>query len=137
MITKKCWSCGYEFPLDDLKKDNRYPTGREAECKKCHNERGRIYAKNNRAKEWNRLKNWREKNKKHCYEQSLSYRQTPQGKLKRNANNKVYYAIKTGKLSKQNCEICGKTAHAHHEDYSKPLQVNWLCRTHHAERHQK
>ena len=27
------------------------------------------------------------------------------------------------------CSICGKSAtiHAHHEDYSKPLEIIWLC----------
>jgi hypothetical protein len=35
------------------------------------------------------------------------------------------------------CSICGeqKTIHAHHDDYTKPLDVIWLCRKHHQERH--
>ncbi len=50
---------------------------------------------------------------------------------------KVAYAIKTGKLKKQNCEVCGNNAESHHEDYSKPLEVRWLCHKHHMERHRK
>jgi len=32
--------------------------------------------------------------------------------------------------------ICGeKKAHGHHDDYTKPLAVKWLCRKHHEELH--
>lgn len=54
------------------------------------------------------------------------------------ARKKVHYAIKKGKLKRDICEIEGcneiKTF-AHHEDYSKPLDVNWLCRKHHRAEH--
>lgn len=36
-----------------------------------------------------------------------------------------------GKLIPKGCEICGRKAQKHHEDYSKPLEVRWLCRDHH------
>jgi hypothetical protein len=42
-------------------------------------------------------------------------------------------AIKAGKLKKQPCEKCGNTrVEGHHSDYSKPLDVQWLCRDHHS-----
>jgi len=44
----------------------------------------------------------------------------------------VYYAIKSGILTRPNiCESCGRencVIEAHHTDYSKPLEVKWLCR---------
>lgn len=54
---------------------------------------------------------------------------------KRTAHNKVAYALRVGKLVRQPCEKCGSThrVHAHHDDYSKPLEVRWLCPKHHAE----
>ncbi len=42
-------------------------------------------------------------------------------------------AIKTGVLVPQPCEICQCEDHieSHHDDYSKPLDVRWLCTKHH------
>lgn len=55
---------------------------------------------------------------------------------KRKAHITVGNAVRDGRLLRQACEICGaKQVHAHHEDYSKPLEVKWLCSTHHAEHH--
>jgi len=45
------------------------------------------------------------------------------------AHKKVYDALQSGKLVKGLCANCGSSAsvHAHHDDYSKPLEVTWLC----------
>jgi len=50
---------------------------------------------------------------------------------------KIYkYALKTGKLVREPCRVCGALeVDGHHEDYYKPLEVVWLCRTHHAQAH--
>jgi hypothetical protein len=44
-------------------------------------------------------------------------------------------AIRAGKIARQPCEECGGRAHAHHDDYDKPLVVRWLCAKHHARHH--
>jgi endogenous inhibitor of DNA gyrase (YacG/DUF329 family) len=42
------------------------------------------------------------------------------------------YAVKTGRLLRQPCEICGtEDVEAHHVDYFDPLNVRWLCFVHH------
>lgn len=45
--------------------------------------------------------------------------------------------IKSGKLIKQPCEICGtnEDIQAHHDDYDKPMDIRWLCSKHHREHH--
>jgi len=54
------------------------------------------------------------------------------------AREKVARAVKTGKIKKEPCRICGdKNTQAHHEDYEKPLEIIWLCRDHHREMHLK
>jgi hypothetical protein len=41
-------------------------------------------------------------------------------------------AEKAGRLIREPCEVCGSVdVQKHHDDYSKPLAVRWLCPTHH------
>lgn len=41
-------------------------------------------------------------------------------------------------MKKLPCVKCGNIkSQAHHEDYSKPLKVTWLCAIHHTELHRK
>ncbi len=51
------------------------------------------------------------------------------------AHAQLNYAIKSGTLKRSPCEVCGEGrkyhVHAHHDDYSKPLEVRWLCPIHH------
>jgi hypothetical protein len=44
-------------------------------------------------------------------------------------------AMQSGRLKPQPCMICGAKSEAHHPDYSRPLDVVWLCRKHHMETH--
>lgn len=47
-------------------------------------------------------------------------------------------SIKRGKITRLSCEICGDlSTHAHHEDYTKPFEIVWLCRNHHKQLHDK
>ena len=42
-------------------------------------------------------------------------------------------ALRNGKITPKPCEVCGELqTQGHHTDYSKPLDVQWLCRKHHA-----
>lgn len=86
-------------------------------------EKGKItqakYYKSDAKKESN--KRWREKNK-----------------IKIIAHRIVDKAKKQGLLFRMPCEVCGKpNAFAHHDDYSKPLDVKWFCNFHHTEHHRK
>ena len=67
---------------------------------------------------------------------------------RRRSNYKMYYkhhdrtlcrdrfkkAVKKGWIVRKPCEICGDVkSQGHHEDYSQPYEVRWLCDTHHKE----
>lgn len=44
-------------------------------------------------------------------------------------------ALSRGVIQRQPCEVCAARAEMHHDDYTKPLAVRWLCRAHHLEWH--
>lgn len=46
----------------------------------------------------------------------------------------VFVAVRNGSLKRKSCVECGKKkTEAHHRDYTKPLDVMWLCKQHHIE----
>lgn len=76
-----------------------------------------------RARYWQRSANWRAANT-----------------LKRKAHILVGNAVKGGHMKRPAaCTACGCRCvpHAHHEDYTKPLEVTWLCKPCHGKRHQE
>jgi hypothetical protein len=69
---------------------------------------------------------------------SAKYRANEDGKLKDTARSMLAYALKTGKVHRPDiCSECPNTnsIEGHHEDYSKPLEVIWLCKRCHECKH--
>lgn len=72
----------------------------------------------------------------------LPYRRKPVGRneplTKRQCNQQLIDAVANGVIRRPaRCERCGETKHVdgHHHDYSRPLYVEWLCRSCHAATH--
>ena len=75
------------------------------------------------------------KSKKSEYNRSYfkKYLKDPMNRIKRRARLAIQERVYKGKLKRSPCRICGKpNAEAHHDDYTKRLDVDWLCRKHHA-----
>ena len=125
----KCKTCFYET----VKKYRASEQGKKARRKEAINARlsGKKQERQDRYKKTEKAKLTNKK-----YEQKRY--QSPEGKARQAAKNAVKYAIKTGKLIKEPCFICGsKESVAHHSSYAKDMKlvVTWLCTTHHNEIH--
>jgi len=60
----------------------------------------------------------------------------PSVRAKQKARWIAYQDIKIGKIEKQPCIVCGDpNSQTHHDDYSKPRKVIFVCRKHHDEIH--
>lgn len=58
----------------------------------------------------------------------------------RAVRQKLQKAVRAGLITRPNaCDECGKPCkpHGHHYDYSKPLDVIWLCSEHHRMKHRR
>lgn len=70
--------------------------------------------------------------------QKKNQRQRKKFPEKVRARTAVRGALIAGRLLRSPCQRCGASkAHAHHHDYSKPLDVEWLCPSCHKTEHQK
>jgi hypothetical protein len=157
MIEKICFKCGELKPIDDFYKHPQMKDGHINKCKECTKKdvKNNILENKNyylqydriRSREEARLKNMSDNRDKKIEEDPEKYREmirksnkkyNDNNPEKRKAHLIVEHAIKKGILIKQPCEICGNLkAHAYHDDYSKPLEVRWLCIKHHREFHRK
>lgn len=117
-------------------------------CKGCH--RANVKANREANADYYREYDEARANLPHRVAARQAYADTPEGRaagnrakrsyldrnpVKRAAHIAVGNALRDGKLKRQPCEVCGAIAQAHHCDYSKPLDVRWLCTKHHAEWH--
>jgi len=109
-----CTVCDEFKPMDAFADHDGGKFAKRQQCRQCRNERMRP----------TRTK---------YFEQ---YREQSPEKVA--AHRIVAAAIASGELTVEPCEVCGATdtmIDAHHDDYSKPLEVRWLCREHHMEHH--
>lgn len=129
---KKCFKCGESKPLHDFYKHSQMADGHLNKCKDC----AKSDATNNRN---SNLERYREYDRKRGNRQPKGYQREYKNKFpnKYKAHVITGNAIRDKKLFQEPCEVCGssKNVHAHHDDYSKPLNVRWLCAAHHRQWH--
>lgn len=152
MREKECSRCGLTKALSSFYPHPRTADGRLGKCKECCKAEARAHRAANLAacQAYDRAR----ANLPHRVQARLDYQKTPRGIrrstaakvawLQRNKDRRAAHvllgsAIKSGTVSKLPCAVCGsqKRVHGHHDDYTKPLDVRWLCPKHHAEHHRK
>lgn len=109
----------------------------DSKCKKCRKSLVMEYRRKNleKIRDYDRKRGKLEHRKKLCVENTKKRRKDQDGYL--HAHNAVAKALVKGILIRSPCAMCGSgdLVHAHHDDYSKPLDVIWLCVIHHKSRH--
>lgn len=148
-ILKKCTECSktYESSREFFYSDRNAKSGLRGECKSCFikksveykkTENGRAskrreYAKNKDAYS-ERNKAWVDANRTLINDKHREFRENNKKII--HARDSIPYALKSGKLIRQPCFVCGcEKVDAHHADYDRPLDVTWLCRRHHRQLH--
>lgn len=142
-MEKSCYKCGKVQPLADFYARNR-------ECKTCTKlDTKERYAKLKTDPIWvvadrkrNRELHARYRKEGKVYIESKQQRSDRlRGYKLRNpdktrAHYITQYAIKTERIRRMPCRVCGlNKSEAHHEDYDKPLEITWFCKQHHMEYH--
>ena len=128
---KECYVCNQVKVLDDFYKHPNMADGRVNICKECHKHRShlRLADPETRKRDNENKRKWHKKN-------NGIFRKKRKQKFKINfpekykAQTAVSNAVRDGRLGKASCcQFCDSTENicGHHEDYSKPLEVVWLC----------
>ena len=129
-MTRRCSSCGEEKDFSDF---YRHPFGRDGiqpRCKDCciKAERLRRITKPEKFAEYERARSRKPDRIKMNADRCRKWREANPEKYR--THNILYSAVRDGKIKKpEACELCGSKSfiHAHHTDYSRPLEVVWLC----------
>jgi hypothetical protein len=135
MDLKGCLKCKRELPHSEFYvRSNGVLIGRCKECTKS-DVRSRYYAKHAEVAAYERRRSSDPERKANAlrYHRESNAREPE----KYRARTAVGNAVRDGRLFKLPCTTCGSTEdiEAHHADYSRPLDVEWLCHKHHREHH--
>jgi len=131
---KRCFKCEADKPFAEFYRHPEMKDGFLGKCKECAKDDMHKNRQNN-------LERYRAYDRERGGRQTLEYqrnyrRANPE---KYSAHQKLAYAVRTGRLVRPpTCERCpSKKVHGHHDDYTKPLKVMWLCAVCHKQRHKE
>ena len=136
MQTKQCFKCHQVKPLTDFYRHPHMGDGHLGKCKDCTKKdvRENYAGKRARYSEYEHRRN--QTPERRAFSQEYQQRRRRNAPEKYAANNAVGNAIRDRRLFREPCEACGSAnVQAHHDDYSKPLEVRWLCFKHHRALH--
>lgn len=162
--TKGCPKCKLALPFSSFSPDPKSRTGLYSWCRSCKAQRYRDIHGVPKPKRVGRAKRDKEKVKAYdrkrylamkaqITERNKKYNSTPASrrsalatakrqrekfKAKFETRYKTNELIRHGKITRCPCRVCGEVeSQVHHRNYSDPWDVDWLCRKHHVEEHQR
>ena len=136
---KCCSACGENKELTDFQVREASNDGSTAACRVCLQKRDkRRYPKEARKRAEDHKTYMTTRSGKSAHKRATR-KWLETSRLERAAHIILDNAVRDGKVTKGPCGVCGSTRriHGHHDDYSKPLEVRWLCPKHHKEYHAK
>jgi hypothetical protein len=135
-MSKICFKCNVEKDIGSFYKHSRMKDGHLNKCIDCTKADVRLHRnENDSVRKYDRERYHKNPDRKKQAAKT-SKRWAKQYPERRRAQAAVYRAVRDGRIHRGPCEVCGQTpAHGHHEDYTKPLDVIWLCASHHQIRH--
>ncbi len=134
---KTCFKCKGTKPFAEFYKHIAMADGRLNKCKECAKSdvKANRLARLEQCAEYERMRFTRPERREQMKRCAAKRR------LNRPVRDRAGYitrnAVRDGRLVRKPCEVCGTTerVQAHHDDYSKPLEVRWLCFVHHRQAH--
>ena len=150
-LKKVCFKCLEEKPIDEFYKHPRMADGYLGKCKECTKKdtKDNIIKNHEYYVEYDRLRAMLP----HRVEARNKYSKTLDGleagnrakrkwkdnnPEKRKCSQMLNNAVRDGRVMKpESCSVCSskKRIHGHHFDYSKPLDVVWVCAACHRKIH--
>jgi len=140
----QCSSCREWVSVDGFNKLKSAPSGRQYQCRKC-DRAGCVRSYRKRIKTDPAFKRrasrvFRSNHPGHSIAALAAWRAANPEKFR--AYKIIYSAVRSGAIDRPSaCCRCGnevldtRCMHAHHHDYDKPLDVEWLCSGCHGRRH--
>lgn len=136
---KQCFKCLRSLPKEAFYRHPQMADGRLNKCKDCAKiDTRQWYALTRDARASYDLKRDRTAERRR-QRQEAGKRHRQKHPDRAAARTAVSNAVKRGDLIRQPCQLCGATkSQAHHRDYSRPLDVEWMCfRCHREVAHQQ
>jgi hypothetical protein len=133
---KICVKCKESKPLTEFYRNKNNADKLTGKCKQCYKKDVQSNYIENRAHYLEYERNRRQRPERKASKEAFRARYEAKHPEKLAAKIILNHAIETGKLKKEVCAVCGANrVEAHHEDYTKPLDVEWLCNMHHRQKH--
>lgn len=137
----RCTSCQRWFGREAFYSSKRSPSGLKSECKKCHCITTIASRDPSKARENNKrwMRESRYARRPEVMERERRRSRVRKSTIEAKARALANRAVELGFLARPTvCPRCGsgeRPVHAHHGDYSKPLDVVWLCIDCHSREH--
>lgn len=119
---KLCRGCGDTKPLSAFYPHAGAHDGVMSRCRECH----KSAVKKRRRLDASVRAYDRKRGARQPLQSLQAYRQAHPDAYR--AHTAVGNAVRDGRLNREPCLFCGEArVHGHHRDYSRPLDVIWLC----------